>query len=650
MSAENNSEMVENDAMVAMLAKEYEKGMKASSKDETEFRVPPLGWYMSEKFDGYRCLIFYDYTGRLVFISRAQKEFNVPEWFKEAMPSQKLLKGRVLDGELWAGRENFQLMGTVRKKVPVEEEWLDISFNVYDITNTGKTFFERQKDLIDIVKVSKISWNKKRKDLPYPFDKQDSPLVYTEQKKITSIKRMEDYYKSIIQKRGEGIMLKHPLSMYKGGRSSEMLKYKPSFDREAVIVDYKPGKGKYEGTPENPMLGGFVCKPLLNHDTYMTIDEDPNHKFTLSGMDDKIRKNYKKTHPIGTIITYECSGFTDKGIPRFGRYVRKRTDVVLKEADSESSENLKKIIKIFKEIEKKHKIEKDFFRAKAYTKTLGGLKSFTKDSQLTEENLSKIPGLGKGLKEKIRLIIETGTCPEYERVLGNKGEISVKEIFQGIHGVGPGCANKLIKAGFKSIEDLKKCKTIVSHLNDVQLKGLKYYEDSQKRIPFEEIQVLEEMFKDTLEKVDNRAELTIAGSYRRKKKDSGDIDILLKATKRDTYNKFIDLLKECGYLIEDLARGNKKYMGLGKSENSEFARRIDIMYTKPEEYPFAILYFTGSGDFNVRMREDALKQGYTMNEYGVKFADKEKKITDKFKKEVDIFDYFGYKYVEPENR
>ena len=639
-----------NSAMEAMLAKEYEKGMKGSSKDQTEFRVPPLGWYASEKFDGYRCLIFYDYTGRLVFISRAGKEFNVPDWFKEALPSKKLLKGLVIDGELWAGRENFQMMGTVRKKEPIDEEWLDISYNVYDITNNGKTFIDRQKDLINIVKIAKVSWNKKRKELPYPYDKLDCPLVYTEQKKITSIKRMEDYYKTIIKAGGEGIMLKHPLSLYKGGRSSDMLKYKPSFDREAVIVDYKPGKGKYKGTPENPMLGGFVCKPLVNHDTYMTIDQDPDHEFTLSGMDDDVRLNYKETHPVGTIITYECSGFTDKGVPRFGRYVRIRTDVVLKDEEADSSENLEKIVKIFKAIEKKHKTEKDFFRARAYTKTLQGLKSFTKDSDLTEENLSKISGLGKGLKDKIRLIVETGTCPEYEKILGNKGEISLKEVFQIIHGVGPGAANKLIKAGFKSIEELKKCEDISTHLNDVQMKGLKYYEDVQKRIPYEEIQKLEEMFKDTLEEVDNRAELTIAGSYRRRKKDSGDIDILLKATKKGTYEKFIDSLKEKGYLVDDLARGSKKYMGMGKSEMSEYARRIDIMYTKPQEYPFAVLYFTGSADFNVKMRNELLERGYTLNEYGVKFVDKDKKFTEKFKKEKVIFDYFGYDYVEPWNR
>ena len=62
----------------------------------------------------------------------------------------------------------------------------------------------------------------KRKELPYPFGNIESPLVYTKQKKITSIKRMEDYYKTIIKKVGR-IMLKHPLSKYKGGRSSECL-------------------------------------------------------------------------------------------------------------------------------------------------------------------------------------------------------------------------------------------------------------------------------------------------------------------------------------------------------------------------------------------------------------------------------------------
>ena len=80
------------------------------------------------------------------------------------------------------------------------------------------------------------------------------------------------------------------------------------------------------------------------------------------------------------------------------------------------------------------------------------------------------------------------------------------------------------------------------------------------------------------------------------------------------------------------------------------SRRIDIMYTKPEEYPFAILYFTGSGDFNQRMRNDMNEKGFTMNEYCVKNTDTNKKIDHLFHTEKDIFDYFNFEYIEPENR
>ncbi len=43
-------------------------------------------------------------------------------------------------------------------------------------------------------------------------------------------------------------------------------------------------------------------------DTYHLIDKDENHEFTVSGMDDEVRENYKVTHPIGTVITIEHSG------------------------------------------------------------------------------------------------------------------------------------------------------------------------------------------------------------------------------------------------------------------------------------------------------------------------------------------------------
>ena len=73
----------------------------------------PNGWFMSEKFDGYRAL----WDGKN-FRSRAGNIFEAPESFKKWMPSNV-----VLDGELFMGRECFQKCGIFRKKVPDENEW-----------------------------------------------------------------------------------------------------------------------------------------------------------------------------------------------------------------------------------------------------------------------------------------------------------------------------------------------------------------------------------------------------------------------------------------------------------------------------------------------------------------------------------------------
>ena len=633
-----------------MLAKEYELGFQIK-KDTSKYSNPPKGWIMSEKFDGYRALFRYEMIdGKLVgvFYSRNGKRFNAPEWFLDSMPPPNLLKIYIIDGELWAGRDNFQLMGIVRKKVPIPEEWLNIQYQVYDITNIEGGFVDRLKILKRIVEFTTKTWSQrlKNEDFYIPDDTKISPpLVFATQKRITGEKMMKEYYQNIIDNGGEGIMIKHPLSEYKDGRSNEMLKYKPAFDREAVIIDYKMGdpESKYNG-----MLGSFICRPLKNHDTYMSIDEDDDHIFTLSGMDDKIRKNYLKSHPVGTIINYECSGFTDKGVPRFGRYVRIRDDIIIKTHNSTNDrEQLDKVLKIFTYLEKYYKSNYDTFRAKTYMGLNKILKKLNSDNDLEAQNMKKINGIGQGTIDRIKEIIDTGTLQEYEKLKDKKSPL---EEFLRIHGVGKQHAKKLVSEGFKTVDDLRNCKNIQDYLNDTQMKGLQYYDDMQIRIPYSEIQKHEIYLKDVLYKIDPKAELTIAGSYRRKKSDSGDIDLLLKCSNKCIYNTFIDTLVQEDYLTCQLARGSKKYMGMGKINSSPCHRRIDIMYTKPEEYPFAILYFTGSGDFNVRMREDALKQGYTMNEYSIKYTETKKKVNKIFNEESEIFEFLGYKYLNPEDR
>jgi DNA polymerase/3'-5' exonuclease PolX len=295
---------------------------------------------------------------------------------------------------------------------------------------------------------------------------------------------------------------------------------------------------------------------------------------------------------------------------------------------------------ILKALGNHEKNKGESFKASAYFKAIKGIYEL---DTITELSLKSVKGIGKSLSEKIMCIVNTGTCPQYEAIKDVKDATSD---FLDISGVGPKKAKELVSKGFTSIEELRAAPTIGELLNDKQLIGLKHYEDILERIPQIEIDKHDTYLKSVLKKIDPQAELTIAGSYRRKAKDSGDIDVLLKGTPQ-LYKKFIDVLEEGGYLYETLAKGTKKYNGMCKLSGCLTFRRIDIMITKPEEYPFAILYFTGSKDFNTQMRQHALDKDLSMNEYSLKHSSDKSVVDHVFKTERDIFDYLEYPYVEP---
>jgi len=617
-----------------MLAKDYIKGMKTPKNDSD--CCPPDKWVCSEKFDGYRSR----YMGKddKVFLSRQHKQFNAPDWFRFAMPPNKNI-----DGELWVGREDFQKMGVVRKKDPDPTEWKVVKYVVYDLPDEKKPFYERYKMLQEIVRVNNERWMNIRKKLPEEYHDVDCPVILAEQTIILNHDHLDEMYQKIIKAGGEGVMIKHPDSMYENGRSNYMLKVKPSFDEEAVIIDYKLGRGKYSG-----LLGAFICKPLINMDTYHLIDKDENHGFTISGMDDEVRNNYKMTHPIGGVISYEHSGKTGSGKPRFPRYTRFREDVIVKDEIGESSQKKRDdLINILRVIADYEKMNGQAFKCNSYLKSISSLKKVNDDSELTEVNLLAMNGIGKSIYEKIDLILKTGSCPQYDMV--NKIN-DPRKLFMDIHAVGPQAAKTLVSHGFNTIEELRNCGNIKEYLNDKQILGLKYYEDLLEKIPKNEIKRHEVILSKILQKIDKEAEITIAGSYRREKEISGDIDVLLKSDNPETYTIFIKKLYEVGYLMDHLAFGKKKYNGVCRLGKRGKFRRIDIMYTTPREYPFAIFYFTGCGDFNKVIRQKALDQGMSINEYSLKNSETKEDVNHEFKNERDIFQYLGVEYVEPKDR
>ena len=293
----------------------------------------------------------------------------------------------------------------------------------------------------------------------------------------------------------------------------------------------------------------------------------------------------------------------------------------------------------------------DRFRAKSYRKAIEQISLLsTKIINESDIPLTK----GGNIYLKVKEFLEKGNIGRTQEVLAVMGNaLYLYQDLQKIAEVGPVKAKDLVeKHGIHSIDELKQRQEL---LNENQRIGLKYYETAELRIPSMEITEHDKIYQSIIKSNPSLNELTfsINGSYRRGMKDSGDIDILLSHPQNNMscFRVFVDALFTQGYLIDTLAYGTKKYMGYGKLyDKDSIPRRIDIIYCAPNEYPFAQLYFTGSGVFNIKMREYATSKGYRLNERGIIDLKTKEFVKHRFEKEEDIFQYLGLSYVEPSKR
>ncbi|MEX0597104.1 MAG: hypothetical protein WD512_11445, partial [Candidatus Paceibacterota bacterium] len=294
----------------------------------------------------------------------------------------------------------------------------------------------------------------------------------------------------------------------------------------------------------------------------------------------------------------------------------------------------------------------EFFRAKAYQKAQEAILTYEGDITNVEQ-LKGLRGIGETILSKLTEYVDTGSIKALEKQRQNPINVLTK-----VYGIGPKKANELIENGITTIEGLRENE---GSLNDIQKIGLKYYEDINERIPRSEIDEYKSEFNDIFNKVaPEGSRFEIVGSYRREKQMSGDIDVIIANDKNDksVFEKFVDELVKNGIIIEILSRGKSKCLVVAKLPDKK-ARRVDFLYTSPEEYPFAVLYFTGSKGFNTVMRQRALDRGFTLNEHGISVmlkgskgnkGTKGDKVPQEFQTETDIFNFLGMEYKTPKDR
>ena len=304
------------------------------------------------------------------------------------------------------------------------------------------------------------------------------------------------------------------------------------------------------------------------------------------------------------------------------------------------------IIDNLKILEDFDKLNKEPFKARAYGKVIDSLEIFEGPIN-NMDDIKNINGIGEKINAKIKELIETGKMTAVERAL-NDPQFSLQKKLGKLYGVGPVKINELM-SNISTFEELYERPEL---LNEKQKIGLKYYDYMNMRIPMSEGKKHYKIIDTIFKKVYKDIEFELVGSYRRQNKDMGDIDILIK--NRDDLNikKLVSELTAGGYIIETLASGKSKFMGLCKLSPELPARRIDILIADPSYYYFALLYFTGSYSFNIYMRKVALEKGWSLSEYGIKNNDTKKFIdtADIIKSEEDIFKYLAIPYVPPNKR
>jgi DNA polymerase/3'-5' exonuclease PolX len=303
------------------------------------------------------------------------------------------------------------------------------------------------------------------------------------------------------------------------------------------------------------------------------------------------------------------------------------------------------IVENLQKISDYEKSRGETFKHRAYQRAIQSIKSLSFDIDSIDD-LKDVKHVGKGIRQKVEIIFDKGVL-DLENDLPTSEKELVKQLLN-IYGVGVKKANEL-KAKIKSLEELKENSATL--LNQKQQIGLKHYAELQERIPRSEIEFHETYISQIWSKQKKPFEFRIVGSYRRGAPHSGDIDIMVtfNPPSRDRYQLLLRSLEESGYLVDHLAWGDKKYMGVCQHPVFKKSRRIDILYCSPAEYPYCLLYFTGSGEFNRKLREIANDNGYKLNEKKlIQLGDGE--VVQNLRSEKEIMEFLGVHPYEPHER
>ena len=317
----------------------------------------------------------------------------------------------------------------------------------------------------------------------------------------------------------------------------------------------------------------------------------------------------------------------------------------------------KEIVSILSEMAALYDMHGVQFKPRAYEKAALGVEAM--DESVADlfkrggvKALTDIPGVGASIADHIAALLAGKKFKEYDD-LKKKVPVNVLELIA-VEGVGPRMVKVLWeKLKVKNLADLERAARAgkirkLAHFGERSeqkiLRGIEFLKTFRGRqilgFILPEIRNLETMIGDFPE----IARVEIAGSIRRRKETIGDVDIFATSARPEkVMARFLNL----PFIAHVYSKGPTKTMV--KLKNGLDA---DLRVVPEHSFGAALLYFTGSKDHNVALRELAIRKGWKLNEYGLFRGAKATARTQTIagRTEEEIYKKLGLRYIEPELR
>jgi DNA polymerase (family X) len=295
------------------------------------------------------------------------------------------------------------------------------------------------------------------------------------------------------------------------------------------------------------------------------------------------------------------------------------------------------------------------FKSRAYLNAARLLEGMSEplDKVIAEERLGEMKGIGEALLAKITELAKTGKLAYYEELKAATppGLVLMLDI--------PGLGPKKIKLmhdelGIETVEQLERA---CQEGKVAKLKGFgektaaNICEGINRRRAYASRHLLSDalpLAESLLEALRSHPEVTrcsTAGSLRRHREIIGDID-LLASSKHPA--EVLDFFTRQPGILNVIAKGDTKASVL-----LEGGIQSDLRVVRDAEFPFALMYFTGSKEHNIVMRQRAIDRGLRLNEYGLfhsKVETRDPELLVPCETEQAIFEKLGLQYIPPEMR